>query len=62
MAKKVIIAGTPRKNDFILRFKPYNMYHRVPAKNLDEAKQKFLKGTRFKKSDIMVYKGKKRRR
>jgi hypothetical protein len=57
MAKKYLIAGIPSKKDYILRLKGMNMFHRVPALNLSEAKYKFLKGMKnVNERDIIVKK------
>ena len=55
----VTIVGRKPKNGryFILRLKGRKMYHRVPAKNLSEAKFKFLKGMKdVNERDIYVRK------
>ena len=57
----VTISGSKSKKYYVLGYKGTahkGQYHRVPAKSLMEAKAKILKGTRFKYSDIKVYKGK----
>ena len=50
--KKILIAGRKSKQDYILRYKGSNLYHRVPAKSLEEAKAKMLKGTKYTYQDI----------
>jgi len=49
---KIIICGTKHKDDYILRYKGSNTYHRVPANSLLEAKAKMLKGTRYNFNEI----------
>ncbi len=63
MRMKTTISGTKSKKYFILGFKgkaSKGQYHRVPAKNMLEAKAKMLKGTRYTYGEIKQYKGKKR--
>ena len=54
MVKRIIVAGRPSKNDYILKFRGSNTYHRVPANSLLEAKAKMLKGTRYTFGEVEI--------
>ena len=54
MVKKKVIAGT--SGQYMGKFKGSSMWHRIPAKTMAEAKQKMLKNTRYKPSEVTIKK------
>ena len=54
MAKKKVIAGT--SGEYMGKFKGSSMWHRIPASTMAKAKQKMLKNTRYKPSEVTIKK------